>query len=103
MIISSAQKGGAKIVNLGTELISVSDLDHSDPGNIEEIFAIYFNTLTLDSHFVKSAAIKAVQALAENNSHEFEIYSRIIEKIKPKVADYKTKKLISEILKRTVS
>ena len=102
MIISSAQKGGAKIVNLGSELISAADLADSDPENIEEIFAIYFNTLTLDSHFVKEAAIKAVQALAENDSNAFAVYSRIIEKIRPKVKDSQTKKLLSEILKRTV-
>lgn len=103
VIVSSAKNEGAEIINLGSKLIGLSDLADTGPENIEEVYAIYFNTLTVNSHFLKETAIKATKALAEKDSAEFFTYSQILRKLRPRVQDVQTKKLISEILKRTIS
>jgi hypothetical protein len=103
MVVSAAKEKGTLVINLGAELISVSDVADATVGNIEEVFAVYFNTLTSNSHFVRETAIRATQALAMGDASEFSAYSDILRKLRPKVQDMQTKKLISAILKRSVS
>ena len=102
LIVSSSENKGAKIINLGTELISNSDVPDSSVKNIEEVFAVYFNTLTSNNHLVRETVIKATQALATGNANDFSNYSGILRRLKPKIKDKETKILINEVLKRYV-
>lgn len=102
MIVSSSKNIGAKTLNLGSEMIASSDLIDSEIESIEEVFAVYFNTLTQNSHFVKGLAVKASHALMEGNSKEFKAYTAVLRKIKEKIDDQGLKVLIAELLKRSV-
>ena len=103
VVVSSAKGKGTEIINMGTQLIGETDVTDSSVDNIEEVFAVYFNTLTSNSHLVRETAIRAAQALANGNAAEFSSYTNVLRRLKPRVKNGDTKRLISEILKRTVS
>lgn len=102
LVVNAASEMGAKIYNLGEQILQVADMPEAEPRDIEQIFALYFNTLTQNSYFVRETIVRAVQAYSEGDRKEFLNFQSTLRRIKSKVSERETKRLISEILKRSI-